>query len=805
MRRFAFVAAAAIALAIPAVAQAIDVEVAVVNPADGTHSLSGVVPVMIQASSDVGIYAVQLQIDGKYYGAQDMVPSAPFEYEIDVDTSKLTQGTHTLTAIATDWSQIGGGQRWASDDVSVDVGPAYPTIAFTAPASGALVRGTINLTAATTSAVAPATTTFSVDGGSALASSSWNSTTVSDGAHVLTGTIVDGRGKQAAASEPVTVDNTPPTTSILGPTAGSFATGTLQAQANASDAHGVASVQFLLDGTSVGSPVTTPDGGSGFSYSASLSLSGLSAGSHTVSDIATDIAGNTATSTPVAFTIGNAPPSVSMTLPPDWTFAHGTVLVTANVSGGTQPDTAQLVVDGSPTGPKISAAPYQFSWNTTSLADGAHTIAVKVTDGAGRTATSAVIHQTVDNTPPQTYIIAPAANTFFQSSLPVQAHASSLVGIQTEQFLIDGTPVGAPSTAPDTAGGFTYSTTLSLTGLASGPHTVSSLAIDSGGLQTTSSPVTFDVGAPPATVAMTAPLGFSFAHATTAVTASILGGDAPFTAQLIVDGAATSTPSLVSSSTATLQWDTTKVADGSHSIQVAVTGADGVTSYSSATTVTVENAGPEATMYQPTLLPGYTYARIGTDTQVQVHASDAYGVHSVQFTVDGVADGPLLTAPDSGQLYLYSTTLPASAFPAGMHTVSAIVTNNAGVTTTAAPVSVKGGPLVYVPVLNYHGITGPLDTEPDIYDQSPTEADQQLAYLKSAGYQSITVEQYLTWLNTGTLPTGVTKPVLITVDDGLTDEEAWDLSCRSTDSRLSCMSSRASPTTRRPAKPRPTT
>jgi hypothetical protein len=146
----------------------------------------------------------------------------------------------------------------------------------------------------------------------------------------------------------------------------------------------------------------------------------------------------------------------------------------------------------------------------------------------------------------------------------------------------------------------------------------------------------------------------------------------------------------------------------------------------------------------------------------------------VRFTVDGNPVGVLLTAPDAGQLYLYSLTYDASALPAGTHSVSALVTDAAGNVTNATPLSIKTGPATYVPVLNYHGIIGPLDSNPDIYDQTPAEADAQLAYLKTNGYQSITIDQYQTWLSTGTLPTGVTKPVVITVDDGLTDQLAWD-------------------------------
>ena len=76
--------------------------------------------------------------------------------------------------------------------------------------------------------------------------------------------------------------------------------------------------------------------------------------------------------------------------------------------------------------------------------------------------------------------------------------------------------------------------------------------------------------------------------------------------------------------------------------------------------------------------------RVNGPVTFQVNASDAYGVKQVQFLVDGVPVGAPLTAPDSGQQYLYSMTYDTTQLAAGMHTVRAAVTDNAGNTTTAA-------------------------------------------------------------------------------------------------------------------------
>ena len=213
-----------------------------------------------------------------------------------------------------------------------------------------------------------------------------------------------------------------------------------------------------------------------------------------------------------------------------------------------------------------------------------------------------------------------------------------------------------------------------------------------------------------------------------------------------------------------ISWDTSKVADGSHTISVAVTDSSHTTASTATVHQTVDNTPAAAVMYQPA-----QGSRVNGPITIQVHASDANGVASVRFSVDGTPIGALLTKPDTGQLYLYSASFDVSVLTAGTHQVSATVIDNAGNVTAAAPVAITTGPLQYLPVLNYHGI----DAVPsDAYELTLAQADQQLAYLKANGYQSVTLEQYQQWLTGADI--GVPKPVLITVDDALTDQLAWD-------------------------------
>jgi hypothetical protein len=58
----------------------------------------------------------------------------------------------------------------------------------------------------------------------------------------------------------------------------------------------------------------------------------------------------------------------------------------------------QFFLDGAALGAEVTAAPYSVSWNTTSLANGSHTLTARARDAAGNATTSAAVAVTVANT-----------------------------------------------------------------------------------------------------------------------------------------------------------------------------------------------------------------------------------------------------------------------------------------------------------------------------------------------------------------------------------------------------------------------
>jgi hypothetical protein len=94
-------------------------------------------------------------------------------------------------------------------------------------------------------------------------------------------------------------DTTPPSVSISAPAAQATVSGSVNLTASASDNVGVAGVQFVLDGVNLGAEDTTAP------YTTTWDTTTVGDGSHTISAIARDAAGNVATATPITVTVNN--------------------------------------------------------------------------------------------------------------------------------------------------------------------------------------------------------------------------------------------------------------------------------------------------------------------------------------------------------------------------------------------------------------------------------------------------------------------------------------------------------------------
>jgi hypothetical protein len=192
-----------------------------------------------------------------------------------------------------------------------------------------------------------------------------------------------------------TLDQTLPSVSISAPAAGATVSGVVAISALASDNVGVASVQFRVDGVAFGARDTASP------WTISWNTATATAGSHALSAVARDAAGNATTSAAVTVTVNNTDaivPTVAMTAPANGATVTGSaVTASANAADNIGVVGVQFKLDGAVLGAEDTTSPYSTAWNTTTTANGSHTVTAVARDAAGNTATSAAVTVTVSN------------------------------------------------------------------------------------------------------------------------------------------------------------------------------------------------------------------------------------------------------------------------------------------------------------------------------------------------------------------------------------------------------------------------
>ncbi len=91
------------------------------------------------------------------------------------------------------------------------------------------------------------------------------------------------------------------------------------------------------------------------------------------------------------------PPTTAITAPANGATVSGTVSVTASASDNVGVTQVQFYIDGV-LASTDTTSPYSYSWNTTAVANGSHTIYSRASDAAGNTGTSSTVTVTVSNT-----------------------------------------------------------------------------------------------------------------------------------------------------------------------------------------------------------------------------------------------------------------------------------------------------------------------------------------------------------------------------------------------------------------------
>jgi Bacterial Ig domain len=290
------------------------------SPAAGA-TVSGTKTFSVGVTGASGSITVASAIDGNALLTQTVNGSTA---SFTVDTTKLTNATHTVSAKVTD-----AAGKTASASVSVKVSNTTTTtsggttsggttststgslgVYYTAPSAGATVAGTTAFTITVVGGTGSLTVAPSVDGSalsslvlfSTFGSFSVDTTKLSNGSHTVTAKVTDGSGKTGTSSISVQVSNsttsstsTVPTVRITQPTGNVWTGNSIQVGASAT---GVSLVRIDLWGNG-GIFASIPCSGSSCSGSTWWSTGSLATAAYQVNAVAVDAAGHHAISAPV--------------------------------------------------------------------------------------------------------------------------------------------------------------------------------------------------------------------------------------------------------------------------------------------------------------------------------------------------------------------------------------------------------------------------------------------------------------------------------------------------------------------------
>jgi hypothetical protein len=351
----------------------------ITTPSSGVNIIAGdIVSITAEAGDIDGTVAkVEFYVNSIKVGE---VANAPYKY----DWTSVKSDTTILKALAID----NGGVKSDTARVSVKVtNNQKPEVNITSVHAGNLNLGAYLFTANATDVDGTISKVeFFIDNakiGEALTSPyqyTWANNAL--GRHTLYVVATDNRG--AITTTPTAAIQTvaPPTISIASPLAGALSNvgEVVTITATAADVDGtVVSVEFFVDGTSIGIDNTTPF---------SANYTGV-AGSHTLTAKATDDSGTPTTSDPVVIIV-NTPPTINITAPAANASSKVAeiVVITSDASDadGTVAS-VEFFVDGVSIGID-NAAPFAINYLGVL---GSHVITAKATDNNGSQTTSSSV------------------------------------------------------------------------------------------------------------------------------------------------------------------------------------------------------------------------------------------------------------------------------------------------------------------------------------------------------------------------------------------------------------------------------
>ena len=610
------------------------------------------------------------------------------------------QGALTVTAVATD---AAGNSASTSTTLTVDT--IAPAVAITTIEGGdTLINAAEAAGGIQISGTAEIGSSLTVNGAAVTVDGTGHWTTsvtpAGQGALTVTAVATDAAGNSATTSTTLTVDTIAPAVAITTIEGGDTLINAAEA-AGGIQISGTAEIGSSL--TVNGSAVTVDGTGH---WTTSVTPAGQ--GALTVTAVATDAAGNSA-STTTNLTVDTIAPAVAITS------TGGPVNQAAQTISGTGEagTTITLFDNGAQLQLPTVTVGQNGLWSATvTLANGSNSLTAQVTDAAGNISTSSAVIYTLNTTAPTggTPVLTAASNsgtshtdgiTDVTAPTFTVALGSTVVAGDTVQLLLGGAALAHPVThtvtaADISAGSVSLTVTAGDLG-ADGSKSITAQLSDSFGNSSTTAALTMtlDTTAPSGgTPALTAASDSGTSHTdgltdvtaptfTVALNPTVAAGD---TVQLLLGGAAlahavthTVTAADISAGSISLAVTAGDLgADGSKSITAQFTDAAGNSSTTSADVITLDTTAPAKppAAADAAVINGVVNA--ANDTASQALTGTAEGGSKVTIFDNGVQVGTTPAAANGSWTYVIGVLANGSS-----HSYTVMATDPAG--NTSAP------------------------------------------------------------------------------------------------------------------------
>jgi len=387
--------------------------------------MENLVTFRVTATDEVGISLVRMNIFNNYINATFNSQTGYYEYTAD-SRIILEDGLQSISVVAFDFSN----KTAADGPVFFNVDNTDPTLAINSPHSGDYVNQTVYINATTIDAY-PLPTEYNVDSqGWHDIGVPWDTTTTSDGEHIIQIRARDAIGHMTVETITVIVDNNFPICTIHNPSQDQFVEDSLTFKVLATDTLGIDRVELtIFPGTPYEKRVDATYNSVSNYYEYTQSLYGILNGIYAVNVTAYDMSHNRVTLDGLDFRVDADNPKLMINEPANGKYYTGDVIL--NVTAQDSFETSlEFNVDST------GWHTLEDVWRTAGFSDGEHLIEFKATDEAGHVSTQ-TIAIFIDNTEPLVNIVNPRLDDHLTDINTVKAYCHDALALESVWLTVD--------------------------------------------------------------------------------------------------------------------------------------------------------------------------------------------------------------------------------------------------------------------------------------------------------------------------------------------------------------------------------